>query len=172
MILSILIPLARIHREMFETLKDELKCQIEKSKAKVQILHHPGIGSVGQKRQALLNAAEGDYVVFFDADDWPAADYISSIIEALKTSPDVVGFMGKMTTNGKKEELFSISKDHGYEKIDEKYYRFNNHLSPIKKEIALQIGYRNMTYQEDYDYALRLRDSGLIQTEVFYPVPV
>lgn len=65
-----------------------------------------------------------------------------------------------------------ISKDLPYITITDgagnnEYARFNNHLSPIKKSIALQIGFKDLKFAEDYDYALRLKNSGLIKSEYF-----
>ena len=97
---------------------------------------------------------------------------VSEILKAISNGePDVIGFCGAMTTNGHSRIHWKISKDLPYDAHEEngvKYYRrFNNHLSPIKKEIALQIGYKDIYVGEDYDYAVRLKESRLIKTEVF-----
>lgn len=126
--------------------------------------------STGAKRNDLLNLAKGEYVAFFDDDDKPANDYVTSILNALESNPDCVGFKGWYYHGRKKYEWY-ISNAMPYVDaiIDKKtiYLRHTNHLAPIRREIALQIGYADKTREEDYDYAVRLRESGLIKTEAF-----
>jgi glycosyltransferase involved in cell wall biosynthesis len=45
--------------------------------------------TVGAKRNALLNAACGDYVSFIDDDDMVAGDYVVRVLDALRRHPDV-----------------------------------------------------------------------------------
>ena len=137
----------------------------------VEILHDATSGSIGIKRQRLLNAATGDYVCFIDDDDEVSPLYIQSIIPHLG-KVDAIGFEGEITTNGKSPKRFSISMRHNYEEKAGVYYRYNNHLSPVRREIALEIGYADMMHGEDYDYAKRLHESGLIKTEHYIYVPM
>lgn len=169
MTLSILICTIPKRRDMLERLVKSLNFQQIPYEKQVEIMFDNGGGSVGSKRQKLIEAAKTDYIVFIDDDDLVPTDYISSILLALKSEPDVIGFLGWITTNGRNQKQFKISKDCDYVDTGKRYERFNNHLSPIKRSIALQIGYKDMTFQEDYDYAVRLRESGLIKTEVFIP---
>lgn len=135
------------------------------------IVNHHENDSVGKKRNELLLQANNEYVVFIDDDDDISPLYIECIMAAIKYRPDVVGFNGFMTTNGDNPLQFKISKNCDYVTHNMDGIRFfercNNHLSPIKREIALAIGYKDMKAYEDFDYAIRLRDSGLIKTEVF-----
>lgn len=47
--------------------------------------------SVGMKRNELVKEAQGQYVCFIDDDDEIAPNYIPKIMDAIETSPDVVG---------------------------------------------------------------------------------
>jgi len=128
--------------------------------------------SIGSKRQRMIERASGEYVVFIDSDDEISDDYLLVILNAIKSNPDVISFNGWMTTNGRNRENFKIMKDLPYITIKDangnsEYLRFCNHLCPIKKSIALKIGYRDMKFAEDFDYAKRLKESGLIQKEVY-----
>lgn len=167
MILSLLICTIPKRKDLLDRLVAELRSQILLSGKMVEILIDNGLGTIGGKRQRLIEKAQGEYVAFIDDDDMVSDDYLKSILYVLETKPDVVGFMGWITTNGRDKTNFKISKDCGYAKTIRGYERFNNHLSPIKKEIALQIGYKDISFGEDYDYALRLTNSGLIKTERF-----
>lgn len=167
MILSILICTIPKRKAMFDRLYLELRTQVLASGQLVEILSDINDGSVGAKRQRLLNVAQGEYVVFVDDDDWISHDYISSILAALELKPDVVGFYGWITTNGQNKKKFKLSKHCDYLDKITHYERFNNHLCPVKRDIALQIGYKDISWQEDYDYAVRLRNSGLAKEEAF-----
>lgn len=179
MLLSILIPSVFSRQLQLYDLMGSLHDQIDFIQGEHFVVIMPDIDnkevSIGAKRQRLLEKATGDYICFIDDDDEVSSDYIQSIVSALLAKrPDVIGFEGYMTTNGQNREDFKISKDLGYEvRKDEAgkivYYRFNNHLCPIKRDIALQIGYKDQPFAEDYDYALRLKSSGLIETEVYIP---
>lgn len=121
--------------------------------------------SIGSKRQALLETAEGEWIVFFDDDDWPEDHYVDSIMEAIRNHPgiDCIGIRGYMTTNGKNRKTWCHRL--GYEiKGDgvnptESGYDFMRpiiHFNPVKRELALKAGFSDMRYGEDMDYAKRL----------------
>lgn len=165
MILSVLIPTIPTRRVMFDRLLLEIRSQVIKAQVDIEILADAGAGSIGSKRQRMIEKAQGDYVVFIDDDDQIDSSYLSCILEALSTSPDVIGFCGIMTTNGRGARRFRISKDYNYEEKRGVYYRYNNHLCPVKRSIALQVGYKDMSHAEDHDYATRLQP--FIKTEVF-----
>lgn len=174
MTLSILIPTLPERKEMLSHLLSTLHI---KYLPEVEILTDDDTKlSTGAKRNRLLQRASGEYVVFIDDDDEVSDIYIAAILVAIKKKPDVIGFSGWMTTNGGKRSEFKISVNNPYTTIKEKgtltYLRFNNHLSPIKRDIALKIGYRDISREEDYDYAVRLKTSGFIQFEVYINRPL
>jgi hypothetical protein len=126
--------------------------------------------TTGAKRNKLLQRAKdigAEYISFVDDDDHIEPDYVGEIMKAIERKPDVIGFKGWMTTNGSQKTEWRISKNFPYARIGEIYYRFNNHLSPIRIDIALRIKYPNISFGEDYDYAKRLRESRLIKSEVY-----
>ena len=152
-------------RALFDRLTAEIKSQVLAAGAEVEVLADNGEGTVGAKRQRLLERAQGDYVAFIDDDDNIDRNYIAHILKALEEKPDVVGFCGIVTTNGRNARRFKISRFCNYEEKRGVYYRYNNHLSPVKRSIALQVGYKDMGHGEDFEYATRLQP--FVQTEVF-----
>ncbi len=56
--------------------------------------------SIGHKRQALLEIANGDYVVWVDDDDDVSEDFIEEVLKACETSPDIITYRQKCTLNG------------------------------------------------------------------------
>lgn len=120
--------------------------------------------NIGTKRNKLLESATGDYVVFVDDDDMVADDYVVRILEAIKDNPDCVGISGVITTNSGQLQQWHISKDYAdwYEK-DNIYYRTPNHISPVRRELALKVGFPDIVTGEDYEYSKRLYP--LLRTE-------
>lgn len=167
--LSILICTIPGRQRLLNDLKAYLVQQI--NGYDVEILTDNGKGTIGAKRQRLLELSTGDYVTFIDDDDDINPQYLKHIFTHLGTC-DVIGFEGEITTNGRNKKRFTISKEHPYEEKGGVYYRYNNHLSPIRREIALAVGYKDMQFAEDFDYAMRLKESGLIKTEKYIYTPM
>lgn len=174
--LSILIPVHSKHIDKFNILKVNLAQQIiwrKEDNLEIEVLPLINYGekSIGFYRQSLLEMSKADYVVFIDADDKVSNDYVQLVLNALESNPDCLGLKGTMTTNGQKHETWEISKNLPYDQKRKQkgifhYRRFTNHLAPIKRSIALQIGYKPIGFGEDYDYAKRLHDSKLCKNEV------
>ncbi len=121
--------------------------------------------SIGPKRNSLLKKAEGDYIAFIDDDDEVSVNYVVKILEALKTNPDCCGIEGFLIRPGHKYKfIHSIRYDTWFSKNDI-YYRCPNHLNPVRRELALQVGFPEKDYGEDQDYSLSLFP--LLKTEVY-----
>lgn len=156
--LSILILTIPSRSHLLSALVDNLKRQAHG--LPVEILIHQGKQTIGFKRQSLLDRAVGEYVSFIDDDDLPSGDYVKKILKAVESSPDCVGISGVI--NGRQWHI-SREYDSWFSK-DKVYYRCPNHLSPVRREIALQVGFPDKNFGEDYDYSMGLR--GLLHTEV------
>lgn len=122
--------------------------------------------SVGAKRQKLLECASGKYIVYFDDDDKPSPYYTDEILNALQLSPDCVGFKIMMTTNGINPEtcIHSLSNKK-WEKKNGQYLRTVTHFNPVKREIALSVGFKDLRFGEDKDYSDRI--TPLCKKEIF-----
>lgn len=167
-VLSILIPSLHKRTGLLGALLKDLQAQ---ATDEVEILTSVDGGeiSTGNKRNNLVNAAKGKYTVFVDDDDVVSSDYIPSILEAAKQDADVIVFNGIMTTDGRNPKKWYISKDLPYKSEirngEEIYLRYPNHIVPIKRDIALQVPFPNKYREEDFDYATKLHNLGLIKTE-------
>lgn len=163
--LSILIATMPSRKECFARLLNRLDSQLPIN-GSVEILWDDSMEyNIGTKRNKLLERSSGEYVVFIDCDDLVSKDYVRKILLAAKSNPDAIGISGWMTTNGKNKRSWHISKDYGswYTK-GRVYYRTNNHISPIKRTIALQAGFPEISRGEDAVYSERVKT--LIKTEV------
>lgn len=130
--------------------------------------------NIGTKRNKLLSLATGKYVVFIDDDDLISSDYIAQVVLACsmynkdQDNPDCIGISGVISTNGGNERQWHISKD--YQMWFERsgvYYRTPNHISPVKRELALAAGFPEISFGEDFEYSMRLLP--MLKTEVKIP---
>lgn len=163
MTLSILIPVTTSHEQQFNQLYAHL---LKQKTDDVEILFSitkaakDGGPSTGSKRQALLNQAIGKYVQYIDADDWVPDYYIPEMLTACASDCDCVAINGVMTTNGQHETKWFISKDHKNIDVREGqkmvYYRRTNHITAVKREIALRAGFPDKSNAEDKHYSDRL----------------
>ena len=166
--LSVLIPSLSSRSHLLAELRKELNRQIGlKSEIEVIVSTDDGTKTVGQKRNELIQSASGEYVVFIDDDDQISDNYLNEIMEALESNPDCIGFLGYMTINGGSQKVFKLSKELEYGEDTYYYYRPTNHLCTVKREIALKIKFPEKDLGEDYDYAMRLKASGLLKKEIF-----
>lgn len=181
MILSILIPTVPQRANLFLDLHSEINKQLELSNAfgLIEVISDnapKGTKTTGQKRNDLLNAAQGEYVWFIDDDDMIMPNAIYNIITALEQKPDALAINGIMTTNGRDKKEWYISKNLEYtadwSKGYEIYLRPTNHITPTKRDIARLIKFEDKSNFEDYAYCMELKRLGLIKTEVEIKEPV
>lgn len=173
-LLSILITTLDTRKAQFEALKTELERQIRQHNLSedVELLHFSDNFDypVGLKRNVLLEAATGLFTVFVDDDDLVSEDYVQLITDTIKKSPtiDCIGITGKVISQDLGNKIFLHSIRHTVYSEDEKfYYRPPNHLNPIRAEIAKQFKFPVINRGEDFDWAMQLSKSGLLNKEIF-----
>ena len=121
--------------------------------------------STGQKRNDLVGKAIGEWVVFIDDDDIVPSYYVREILKATNANPDTITFKGFMTTNGYNRKDFVLMLGENYEERNGKYYRFPNHITPMRRSLAKMVQFPNITIGEDYAWAKQINDLRLIKTE-------
>lgn len=169
---SILICTITERAARFRVLKAELERQIKLAgyvlNKDIEILFEEDQRqmSIGKKRNLLLGRATGEYLNFFDDDDWPDGEYIVKVMQAIEKTPDCVMMIGVLSTNGGNYKRFEHSiNTTSYEKRNEIYYRPPNHLNPIKASIAKQFKFPEVDFSEDTDWAMQIVRSGLLKVE-------
>ena len=164
--LSILIATMPVRSAKLANLRQVLDRQLT---SEVEVITDISMNyNIGTKRNKLLGLASGKYVVFCDDDDLLSSDYVEKILEACKSECDCVGISGVITTNGKAEMPWHISKDYqGWFERKGVYYRTPNHISPVKRELALAAGFPEISFAEDYEYSMRLLP--LLKSEIKIP---
>ena len=121
--------------------------------------------SIGAKSQKMLERAKGDYVCRVDDDDIVPAYYVSEILKAIESNPDCVAINGIITIDDKNPKPFyhSIEYDDWFGK-DAIFYRCPNHINPVKRELALKVGWDDMRNCGDYKYSMELKS--FLKTEI------
>lgn len=70
--------------------------------------------SIGEKRQSLVDIANGEYIAFCDDDDDVSDNYVSDLLRAIETKADVITFNQKAIYNGLQSEVhFGIKNQDG-----------------------------------------------------------
>ncbi len=133
--------------------------------------------NIGYKRNWLLQRAQGKFTAFVDDDDRLDGTYISRILKAIETYPDidVIGFSGVMAAvaanvraveRSKRRFIHSIKYDHYFEK-NNVLYRCPNHLNPIRTEISRRFAFPEIPYGEDTEWAMQLANAEVLKKEHF-----
>src|SRR5688500_10762390 len=107
--LSILIPtVPRRVETFFPRLIKKLEAQItEPGSVEILGLYDNKLTTVGGKRNLLLDAARGDFLVFLDDDDDVCDDYLATLLPVLRAFPetDVVTYWQCCTIDGRAPKL-------------------------------------------------------------------
>lgn len=165
--LSMLIATTEMRKDLFNTLIKEFERQIKEYNLedKVEIVFD-ATGKelpLGKKRQLLLNRAKGKFIVFMDDDDFPIEDYLNVIVNIIESNEDIdcIGFRIRMTTDLAKEQICDHSLKHKVEgwqtnKKGFDYIRNVSMFNPVKRELALQVGFPDLRWGEDHWFADRV----------------
>lgn len=170
--LSILIPTLANRANFRKRLMGMLAPQLS---ADIELLTDLDNGErkTGTKRNALIERATGDYVVFIDDDDRIAPEYIAELMAGISKGVDVVSIRGRYRLNGGKSSEF-IDKPHRAwsRDADGNHLRGVQHLDAVKRSIALQAKFPEISFGEDKAWGERIEATGLVRTwhEVSKPI--
>ena len=102
--LSILTPTIPGREKRLHALQTRIEEQSSALKSSGQVEHlilsDNRTRSIGEKRQALVDIANGEYIAFCDDDDDVSDDYVLEILKAIETRADVITFNQKAIYNG------------------------------------------------------------------------
>jgi len=176
--LSILMATVPERAEVFARLDGELKAQAKGLPVEFIVDDRPrGPITVGTKRNDMVKAAKGDYVVHIDDDDWVSPEYVQTILNATATAPDCIGHY-ELVDGLDKVPHVSIWSNRvprwmegarSRQMFGTHYARYTFHKTPIRREHALATGFKDMRFAEDHDFSQRLQALRLCRTEVFIP---
>ena len=154
--LQILVPTmpvrAPLLKKLLATLQKQINCH-----PGARFMVDDGDGSIGAKRQRMIEAATAEYICFVDDDDRISPDYLDRIMPCLASGPDVVGITMHVRMDGKDYHPSPIFR-HSLRFRDNTGWRDNDrpphHLCPMRREIALRSRFPDLMWGEDYNFAL------------------
>ncbi len=114
--------------------------------------------SVGLKRNALLNLAQGEFLTFIDDDDRIADDYIESIMNTIYANPtaDCIVFDCITTINKTEKTTYSkYSIHYEYTEVGDQWRGKPAHTMVWKSSIAKKHMFPNMSNGEDVNWVVR-----------------
>ncbi len=163
--LSVLVPTLLEREQQFNVLFAELTKQAKNKPVEILFNSDNKQKSTGQKRNELLSRATGAYIVFVDDDDKITNDYVDSLLEAIEQyGTDVINFkVYYWSRSYEMDVLYSIRYERdASEKLQASNGRFYterlpNHLMAVKRSLAIQAGFPDLTHREDSEYAKRLK---------------
>lgn len=174
-LLSILIATIESRKDKFDKLYNELNNQINQFglAKEIEIKYYSDNKeiSVGSKRDFLLKSAIGKFISYIDDDDEISKTYCNDIVQAIKEnqSADCVGFLIECNMEGKIEQAIASNRYNDWceNKDGFRYCRTIYHKTPVKRDIALKVGFEDVRFAEDYKYAMGLKKTGLLKNEIF-----
>lgn len=143
---SILIPSQPSRLHLLARLLAELQRQSEGKPVEILALVDNRARTTGWKRNLLLSQSIGDFVASFDDDDWPAADYIDSILTAIRENPsaDVICF-GWETVKGSRRRHYFCG-------LSDEWKRKPRHFMPWRAPLAKQHQFPDSCSGEDAEW--------------------
>lgn len=123
---------------------------------------------LGQKRNTMVDMAQGRYVQFIDDDDRIESDMFRSVLDATDSDTDVITFLVSVSINGEPPKLCRYSKDYAADRnTDVGYERLPNHICAVRRDVAVKASFPNLLYGEDSAYSKLLAPH--LKTECFIP---
>lgn len=114
---------------------------------------------LGQKRNVMVDMAQGTFVQFIDDDDRIEPDMFASVLAfAGSTDADVITFLASVSLNGAPPKICRYSMDYPEDRNTAAgYERLPNHICAVRRTLASQVSFPNVVYGEDSAYSKLLR---------------
>jgi len=122
--------------------------------------------TTGYKRNALIAICDTDYLVFFDDDDLPSPDYISSICRVLDEVPsvDCITFDADVTYDGKSPTpIYCNIRNKTFLQERGCYRRPPMHFNVIRSSIAKEYPFPDQSKGEDVAWVKTLVREGALK---------
>lgn len=169
--LSILIPSVSERRNSFlpkslDMLYGQLESLPAEDQKQVEIIYliDNKTMMLGDKRNLMVDIAKGEYISFVDCDDRISPDYISSLLDGIKSGADAIVFLAEVSLNGNQAKICRYSKDYPNDyNTETEYHRLPNHIPCIKKSVSKRVSFPSLKRAEDAGYAKLLKQH--IRTE-------
>jgi len=156
--LSILTPAVPSRIEQVNGLRAMIAAQIrDNMPIEHLILFDNKRRTVGEKRDALLRIALGEYVAFVDDDDFVSDDYVALILQKTWLGPDVITFRQQATVNDQIAEIeFRLGHPNQPFLPGTLVKRNAWHICAWRRSLAIASHFPASNYGEDWAFAAPL----------------
>lgn len=112
---------------------------------------------LGDKRNVMVDAAQGRYVQFIDDDDRISPRMFEKVLAATESDADVITFLVDVSMNGRRAGVcrYSIRFDCD-RNTPQRFERLPNHICAVKRELAQRVTFPAVLCGEDAGYAKKL----------------
>lgn len=168
--LSILIPNLNSRAYWLERIMYNLNWQIaqctEPDQVEILVLKDDGEETTGAKSNKLMDMATGIAIARVDDDDMVCDQYIQKGLDFANSDKDVASLTGLYFLNGVYDRPFfhSIQYEKWWHDMNA-YYRCNNHLNFVKRDLVKHIRYQDKTVGEDGNWSMDIKNAGVLKTE-------
>lgn len=172
--LSVLIPSTPERLTYLARMVSELERQSSQLPVEILVMIDNKQRSTGAKRNALIEQAQGEFVIFVDDDDRIETDYVQTLVKTIDRNPnaDCITFDVEVNLFGLEKKLtkFDVSFTNSHD--DQYYYRKPNHIMCYSKRISSQEKFLDLSYGEDDEWAMRasmlIKDQVKISRVLYY----
>jgi glycosyltransferase involved in cell wall biosynthesis len=154
-LLSILIPSVPERFIQLQSIYNTLLNQSKGKSVEILVLLENKKRTTGAKRNALIEQAQGQYIVFVDDDDELEPNYISEIYSSIEQNPeaDCIVFDVGVYKNNVFDRICKYGKEFTHAPDSQFYYRQPNHLMCFARKLALKHKFKNTSFGEDTIWA-------------------
>jgi glycosyltransferase involved in cell wall biosynthesis len=157
-ILSLLTPTIPGRETQLKALGEKLAAQIEDKPVEWLALCDNRARSIGGKRQALVDIAQGKYIAFVDDDDDVSDDYLEKLLAAAESNADVITFRQRAIYNGLESEVhFGINNQDGPFAPGGITLRAPWHVCAWRRDVVHGCQFGLSNYGEDREWCLQAR---------------
>jgi hypothetical protein len=118
------------------------------------VLCDDGEISSGAKCQRMLEMSQGRFVVWLDDDDEISPVYVDLVLDAIRRVPNAhyIGYLFTRSIDGNEQCLWNVPMP--------------LHITPVRRELAIKVGFPDKNAGDDSDYSQGLRALGVDQGEI------
>jgi len=160
---SILIPTIPGREAKLQALLARIHKKVTWTRPEIRIDYDNRNATVGQKRQRLLQGAQGKYMSFVDDDDDLTDSYFEDVQRCIESGLDVMRLRGSI---GAFVFTHSIEFKEGFmAREPNEFLRTPNHLNLILTDIAKLVPFKSVARGEDLEWSVALSTLGVLRTE-------